>query len=593
MAYNITKNDFHTIIEIVDYRKINEIVDHITSHKKSLKGLQHNFYPKDEYFIDINSKTYKIKLKPSEYLNALTETYDYIRQFKGQGLDTFLWLVEHTEFIEGYLQGDYLFQLSVRPFMLNEIMSILDQYGGYFSDFNVYIPNSFDIQNEKKTWTKQQDYYLVPKQGFYYPFKVYLTESRIKLWLKEMTEGSDRWITYDQHNKDIYLEIHGKNDFLWVINKAAEDFKDRGLLLKLIKDFKLGNIYTTHYDGYNVHIEHTWSNKHITYSEYIYILTQKGNFPFRSKYFPMNYYNLLENSTFDGEMLTLAPMYYVSLGIKKKDVVAKLQELGVNIFSNRLDSVGIIKPMAKHFYGVPIKTPYYYMTDNIGVHYYPREFKKRIQIKQDSYINHLILNENPSFNPHKAVFKDEIKIKPQDINLPQIKPENISITKDTYKDLFMPLISLDNYTEKNILMTLYPKENHLPQEKEIAKMLYQLIHGAEYKSKEWGSDYQTVWDDFINQKMEEIYEFLIGNRTQVTWNYPLQENQKAHMSEEFNDLFETEETRTYKQEDVGNIDLEEIFGQEELDNTFLEKPKNNGTNENDKIEDINDIFSLF
>lgn len=403
---------------INNYSAVQDILEELNINKKAYSYIVREFLPIERYKVRVGDDIVTVKLNKDFGLESYNKTYTYLIEqgIKPKGLDTFLWLVDHTDLLElsydnQILVGDEEFNAMVRGDATLEVVEIIKDIPGLRLEkdkLKAFYSNQMDNYFTRNNLKVAGEYILVSKGGYELPFIVDVERDELIEWIADLTELVNHNIKCSVQGNKVLIRTFGKMDWLHVLIQLYKVLKVQEPIRKETQDFKLTPEITFTYGKWDVTIVNSWLDLNKRYAMDLLQLVKTTDFSFVSEKKTLygNYYKLLGDSKYDKDqhILSIGEVYYAELGIQKEDVVKDLTEVSMDIYKEFETDVGDIVPITHNINKVKIATPYYKVKDNhFKYAYYPNITLDNYTIEpiQESYLHQYIMNEPRLYDEYK------------------------------------------------------------------------------------------------------------------------------------------------------------------------------------------------
>lgn len=371
--------------------------------------LLEKFDPKQAYKLRVGDTTFIIKLKDGAERSAYDRVYQYVspRLCGAHSVEYYSWVVYHTLLVRQgdsyYLQGDKEFNQVVLGISIEDIYEVQKLFPQLVLDgFTIRLPYLEDMIKvmDDLGWNINNKYHVLGTHGYYLPFDLELELAEVVEWVLDIGRKYGRHITYNIDGKIVDVNVHGRDDFLWMAEQFRKDLGNSSFLIQLIGQFRVGAYYTVKHNDYTIRFRHWWTRRNIRYAELVQDLINVYDFSLVTgiKNKVLLYYRVLKDSQYDSltDSLKLKGYLYGELGILEDDVARSLSEIRVDIYQETPESYGEPLPMIYSYAGINIQTPYKIIRDGVfRLEHYPIALPPHYETEpiQEPYINAYIMGE--------------------------------------------------------------------------------------------------------------------------------------------------------------------------------------------------------
>lgn len=367
------------------------------------------FDPTQAYKVKVGNYTVIIKLKDDPIRLAYDRVFNYVSPglIGAYSVEYYSWVVYHTTVINQskgkYLLGDKEFNRVVVTISSEDIYEVQKKFPRIELDGLTlrlpYLDGMTGIMDELG-WNINNHYHVLGSNGYYLPFTLKLELAEVIEWLLGVRRKHGRYITHSSEGKFVVVEVHGRDDFLWLANQLRKDLGNSNFLAQLLTHFRVGAYYTVKHKDYTIQFKHTWTRRNIRYAELVHDLTYKSDFSLVTGVSNpvLLYYRILKDSYYDKQTdsLRLKGYLFGELGITVDKVVGDLEQVRVDVYQETDGAYGQPLPMIYSYGGINIQTPYKIIRD--GVHQlecYPVALPPYYDTEpiEEPYINAYIMGE--------------------------------------------------------------------------------------------------------------------------------------------------------------------------------------------------------
>ena len=409
-----------------------------------------NFDPTQAYKVRVGVYTVIIKVKEDPRRAAYDRVYNYVSPglSGSKSVEYYSWVVYHTTLVEQkgtyYLLGDKEFNRVVTTISSEDIYEVQKLFPRITLDGLTlrlpYLEGMTGIMDELG-WNINNQYYVLGTNGYYLPFSLELELAEVVEWILSIPRKYGRHLTHRSDGKYIEVDVHGRDDFLWLANQFRKDLGNGGFLVQLLTQFRVGAYYTVTHKDYTVKFKHTWTRRNIRYAELVYDLTHKSDFSFVTgvSNAVLLYYRILKDSYYDKETdsLRLKGYLFGELGITVDDVVGDLEQVRVDVYQEAEGAYGEPLPMIYSYGGINIQTPYKIIREGEHKHEtYPVTLPPLYATEpvEEAYINAYIMGEERR-KAEATHTPDEVLITTQHTQN-KVNKEEVTITLPDLEDTF-------------------------------------------------------------------------------------------------------------------------------------------------------------
>ena len=371
--------------------------------------LLEKFDPKQTYSLRVGEYTLIIKLKDEPQKAVYDRVYNHVSsELSGSySVEYYSWIVHHTTVVNQggnyYLLGDREFNQVVLSISIDDIYEVKKLFPMMELDgFTIRLPYIEDMTSvmDDLGWNINNKYYVLGTHGYYLPFELELELAEVVEWVLDISRRYGRHITHNINGKHVDVNVHGRDDFLWLADQFRKDLGNSSFLMQLIGHFRVGAYYTVKHKDYTVRFRHWWTRRNIRYAELVQDLINVYDFSLVTgiKNKVLLYYRVLKDSQYDSltDSLKLKGYLYGELGILEDDVARSLSEIRVDIYQETPESYGEPLPMIYSYAGINIQTPYKIIRDGVfRLEHYPIALPPHYETEpiQEPYINAYIMGE--------------------------------------------------------------------------------------------------------------------------------------------------------------------------------------------------------
>lgn len=371
--------------------------------------LLEKFDPKQTYSLRVGEYTLIIKLKDEPQKAVYDRVYNHVSPglSGAYSVEYYSWIVHHTTVVNQggnyYLLGDREFNQVVLSISIEDIYEVQKLFPRMILDgFTIRLPYIEDMTSvmDDLGWNINNKYYVLGSHGYYLPFDLELELAEVVEWVLDISRRYGRHITHNINGKHVDVNVHGRDDFLWLAEQFRKDLGNSSFLMQLIGHFRVGAYYTVKHKDYTVRFRHWWTRRNIRYAELVQDLINVYDFSLVTgiKNKVLLYYRVLKDSQYDSltDSLKLKGYLYGELGILEDDVAGSLSEIRVDIYQETPGSYGEPLPMIYSYAGINIQTPYKIIRDGVyRLDYYPVALPPHYATPpiQEAYINAYIMGE--------------------------------------------------------------------------------------------------------------------------------------------------------------------------------------------------------
>lgn len=413
------KEGVHTLM-VTDYEQTYYVIKDLCD-RYYLTGVYHYltkyFDPTQTYVVTLRDETAEIVVDKTESVYKLNQLFNYLNDegLIGHGIEDFNWLVQNTRLRvtnkgQTVFEGTDEFNRVLRLHSVKEVMSLIDTIPYLtMKGINLHAVLTDEVRRDliKRGWYIKGEFRPVSLNHYILPFDLELEEDELLNWLNETRLTMGRYLDYDYTDEDVYVNIKGKNDYIWFLNKVGKDLGNSRPLMDAIQHFTIQGESEFRHSKRVVHVVHEWAVNNIDYMRSVDRLIKRVDFTVATgkKIYAAMFYQVLKDSQYDRESqsLVLADYLYSDLGILQDSVVGDYIEVGVDIYAQTESDYGELEYITQDIQGVCVATPYKRIHDGklTQPHKYVLLPRYRLPKVDEAYINSYIMRETRPYNQER------------------------------------------------------------------------------------------------------------------------------------------------------------------------------------------------